>query len=393
MPQLSKNTVGSANVQGTRFANISNPYAEMPRQRTAWDKLLNWFGFRSGYDKAQEQYNLAGAEYNAQLEQLASEEAYNSPMQQAQRMRQAGLNPDLTGVSGEPASEFDNQQNPPDISAGDEDAWNVISGIGKGIIGALTGGVSFLGDLASLKQIQIANDKGDLELGKGLVEFLKTTEPFNHSSEDNMVPVVNDAGFARRFFGSERNVRRFANLRKNASDTLLGLTNQYASFNDFADQQEKFARNASQPYYGGFSREGTFAMIDVLRPLQKAMFDEMQGQVKALISQHYKDYHKSAYEGDAYATLSGDKSASASLAESIKTGTEADTAENQARRSIAPLKIDQARIYKRMLDAIQQIPDKGIGTTVMKFLLTNQIFQSSAGLNIGSVAKVASKLL
>lgn len=395
MPQLSENFVTSPTNVG-KYQGVSNPYAQLPRKRTNWDKLLNWFGFRSGYDKAQEQYNLAGAEYNAQLQQLAAEDAYNSPVQQAMRERAAGLNPDLLGVSGEPGASFDNQQTPPDINAGDEDAWNVISGIGKTVIGALTGGVSFLGDLASLKQLQIANDKNDLELGKGLVEFLKVTEPFNHSSKDSTVPVISDKGFARRFFGSERNVRRFAQLRKNASDTLLGLTNEYETFNAFADSQEKFARNVSQPYYGGFSREGTLAMIDVLRPLQKAMFDEMQSQVKALIAQNYKNYHQQSFEGDAYAKLNNPNSkvsfAAGNLAGAIDSGNQADIAENNARQAIAPLRIDQARIYKKMLDAVNKIPDKGIGTTVMKFILTNQLF-SNGGSALGDVAKVAKNLL
>lgn len=395
MAQLSTNTVTSPTNVG-KYQGVSNPYAELPRQRTNWDKLLNWFGFRSGYDKAQEQYNMAGAEYNAQLEQLAAEDRYNSPAEQAMRERAAGLNPDLVGVSGEPGASFDNQQTPPDINAGDDDAWNVISGIGKGIIGALTGGISFLGDLASLKQIQIANDKNDLELGKGLISFLKDTEPFNYSAKDGTVLSINDKGFARRFFGSDRNVKRFARLRKEASDTLIGLTTEYDTFNDFADKQDKFARNVAQPYYGGFSRQGTFAMIDVLRPLQKAMFDEMQGQVKALISQHYKDYHKQSFEGDAYAKLnepnSKVSSAAANMAGAIDSGNQAAMAENNARKEIAPIKIDKARIYKHMLDAVNKIPDKNIGTTVFKFLLTNQLFNDS-GLGLGDIAGVATKLL
>lgn len=395
MPQLSENTVTSPTNVG-KYQGVSNPYAEMPRKRTNWDKLLNWFGFRSGYDKAQEQYNLAGAEYNAQLQQIAAEDAYNSAAAVASRERGAGINPDLVGLQGEAGASFDNQQTPPDINAGDEDAWNVISGIGKTVIGALTGGISLLGDLESLKQVQIANDKGDVELGEHLVNFLKVTEPFNYSSKEGVIPVISDSGFARRFFRSERNIRRFAQLRKNASDTLLGLTNEYNTFNDFADSQEKYARNVSQPYYGGFSREGTLAMIDVLRPLQSAMFDEMNAQVKALISQHYKDYHKQSFEGDAYAKLNNSNSdvsdAASHLASAIDTGNVADIEENKARVPLAGLRLDQASIYKRMLDAVNKIPDKGIGTTVMKFLLTTQLF-NSGGNALGAAAKVAKSLL
>ena len=193
----SKNTVGTANVAGSRFQDISNPYSELPRERTYWDKLLNFLGFRSGYDKAQEQYNLAGAEYNAQLEQLASEEAYNSPSAQAARMRAAGLNPDLLGVSGEPASEFDNQQQSPDISAStDINPLDVIGDIGSGVLSAISGTVGIMSDFNMLKRARIAVDSDDLDFADRMLDFMKKSSSFMTDSSDDsfsgMVSAMNE---------------------------------------------------------------------------------------------------------------------------------------------------------------------------------------------------------
>ena len=396
MPSLSSNTVGSANVAGTRFANISNPYSSLPRQKTNWDKFLNWLGFRSGYDKAQEQYNLAGAEYNAQLEQLASEEAYNSPLQQAQRMREAGLNPDLTGVSGEPASEFDNQQQSPDVSVGtDVNPLDVVKSIGTGFMSTLSGTIALLNDVNLLKQAKIATDEKDLDFGRKLIEFYKESDPYFQDpaelfDDGSLNPRLRVQNIGLTLFHSGRNRKRFADFRNKVSDSLMGLTQTNKSYDEFAKSAESLGSSMSQPWFSGFGLTAK-DVADFLRPLSRAQMDLMFAQAKAENSKAYKEYHENAYQGDVYAKLSNDPEASASMAESIKSGNVADIAENQSRLSNAPLVVDKNKIIGRMIKSIERIPDKNVGTSILKFMLISQL---SSGINpIGAVSKVATSLL
>lgn len=390
---VSSNAVGSANVAGTRFQNISNPYANLPRTQTPWDRLVNWFGFRSGYDKAQEQYNLAGAEYNAQLEQLASEEAYNSPSQQAARMRQAGLNPDLTGVSGEPASEFDNQQQSPDINAGiDLNPLDLIKTIGSGFMNTFTGVIGLLQDINLLHQSKIATDEKDLDYLDKMIKVFQTSNPlFEVPSSDGSVTSVNLKEKNPTIFHSSGMTKRFNKFRQSAFDSLLGLTSHYNSYDDFAKSAQSLGTSMSMPWFNGFAGLSAKDVADFLKPLSRAQLDLMFAQTKAENSKAYKEFNQNAYEGDAYAKLQADPAASSALAGSIKSGNEADIAENAARSSIAPLTVTKNKIIGRMISSIDRIPDRNLGTTILKFFLINQL---SSGMNpLGTVSKVATSLL
>lgn len=121
--------------QGTRYYDLweSNPYRTASSKRTFWDDVANAFGFRSSWDIADEQRIQAGKEYDAQIAQLKTEDEYNSPEQQAERMRAAGMNPDLLGTEGvSQAGEFAQEQTSPDYSGKEQ--------VGKAVqfVGALT---------------------------------------------------------------------------------------------------------------------------------------------------------------------------------------------------------------------------------------------------------------
>lgn len=383
-------------VKGTRFEDVlnANPYQDLPRQQTGWDRFVNWLGFRSGYDKAQEQYNLASSEYQAQVAQLASEEQYNSPSAQAMRMRQAGLNPDLTGLSVEPASEFDNQQESPDVSGINElNPLDIISTIGRGFVSTITGTVGLLNDLNLLNQSRIATDQKDLEFGKQMIDFFEHSNSFMTGLSGNPFNVIvsNLNEHNPSIFHSSRMAKRFNKFRQSASDSLLGLTTQYKTYDDFLKHAESFGKSMSQPFFSGFGSLSAYDVAQFLKPLSKAQFDLNMAQIKADNAKAYKDYHQNAVTGDAYAKLDDPNSGFASsLAESIQSGVSAETAENRARSSIAPLEVTKNKIIGRMLNQIESIPDKNIGTTILKFFLVNQLSSGIHPLdNASSLAGIA----
>lgn len=382
-----------SNIEGTRFENIQNPYTNLPRQQTFWDRFANWFGFRSGYDKATEQYQMASDEYNAQLSQLASEEKYNSPIEQAARMRQAGLNPDLTGVSGEPASEFDNQQESPDVSTGmDFNPLDLISTIGNSFLSTISGTMSLLMDINSYRQARIATDEKDLDFASKLIDTFQKSDSFMRGQFDSDYPVTSLLSNDSPLFHSKQNIQRFNRFRNRAENSLLGLTTRFKSYEDFAKQSESLGQTFSQPWMNNLGGITPSDIADFLRPLSRAQFDLIRAQVKAESAKAYKDFNKDAFEGDAYGNLNSDPNNAQALSQSIKTGISADTAENISRQAIAPLKTTQARIYGKMINAIDGIPDKNIGTTILKFFLVNQL-SSGLGSGLGTAVKAVGKLL
>lgn len=91
------------------------------------------------------QEDLAKLLYMAQINQEERMNEYNSPEQQAKRMREAGLNPDLLGVSGEPAANVagyngnpmdgtqSSLQNVSDIFGIVSSTINIVSSIASGV--------------------------------------------------------------------------------------------------------------------------------------------------------------------------------------------------------------------------------------------------------------------
>lgn len=77
----------------------ANPYRNAEYTVSPWNQFLNWLGFRTSADAWKENMSVQASEYDAQILQKQYDEDYNSPSSQVDRMRQAGLNPDLDGGS------------------------------------------------------------------------------------------------------------------------------------------------------------------------------------------------------------------------------------------------------------------------------------------------------
>lgn len=160
-------------MKGSRFEQMLelNPYNNSPRKQSFWEKVLSGLGFRTNYDKDMEQLSQASAEYQAQIAQLASEDKYNSPLEQANRMRQAGLNPDLTGVTGEPASEFDNQQNSPEMSGSDqEQIMSAFQNFSSLILGTFGTAESIMQSVGTMSQLVQNIRSGSLDQAQKVVD-------------------------------------------------------------------------------------------------------------------------------------------------------------------------------------------------------------------------------
>ena len=168
-----------------------NPYSQENRAQYnmgAIETLMHdWLGFRTGIDKYNEEMDNRSKEYLAQLATVQREEQYNSPEEQAARMRAAGLNPDIsTQMNPGQASEFTEQETAPESPLGEDmKTVDIISKLGFQMLDTLIGGFSLKN---AFKQTGIANEimqsNRDLQEDEGLMESVyKAIEDFGSDEE------------------------------------------------------------------------------------------------------------------------------------------------------------------------------------------------------------------
>lgn len=147
---------------GTDYGALyqNNPYRNYQYTPSFWDRIGSAINSRVGFNMiktnqmkvADEMANNA-AVTDAQIAEIQREEMYNSAGENAQRMREAGINPDLqmSGVTGGEASPFDNQATSamPDFSGPDSgDMPNFVRGL-VGLIPSVTGMLTAFPELAT----------------------------------------------------------------------------------------------------------------------------------------------------------------------------------------------------------------------------------------------------
>lgn len=138
----------------------ANPWKELDYKQSGWQKFLGALGFRTGYDVAKENQQFQYNEYLSNIQSMAFQNQYDTPEAQAERMRQAGMNPDLQGTgdvagsAGLPEDTNNTLPNNTDMETLQQGANFIMSGLSMAI--------GFGKDIGALKQISIANEAGQL---------------------------------------------------------------------------------------------------------------------------------------------------------------------------------------------------------------------------------------
>lgn len=171
---------------GTMYSDLweNNPYADMYYKPTFWD----YIGLSNKAKDANSEYERLYNEYIAGIYQLQEQDKYNSPANQAKLERQAGLNPNVTGISG--AGESSGLVPP---NAGMNPALNGQSpaqsafGVITQVLGFAT---STLQSIMSIKSLSAGITGQNLSNFSDFIEFARPQ-------------IVNE--YARRFSGSDGN--------------------------------------------------------------------------------------------------------------------------------------------------------------------------------------------
>lgn len=175
----------------------TNPYSQSLRKKTWLDGLVSSLGLQSGYDKYELERKQNALNYEASLNQLIQQNAYNSPTEQAQRMRDAGMNPDLVdGVSDNTQS---SEAAPPlamsDMSDVISKANEPVQKLGQNLIQAVQFAFGIAESINGIQGMKLSNDSKDisnlLSLFRGAGEMEdKFTQPLRLDENGNPIFAV-----------------------------------------------------------------------------------------------------------------------------------------------------------------------------------------------------------
>ncbi len=234
----------------------NNPYINYEYQQSAWDKIGNFFGFRTSEDRTREEYAQRSKEYIAQLQALAREEEYNSESAQSERQKEAGINPALNGVNPSQASEFnESPMTLPDLQRNNADDVNSFFSTFTGIVNTILGvGQGIL----SLNRNHLDNLQAKVDLnndifgfGKSLGIDLANTDDvrglFGDSTEGlNTTEVVTNK--LKRLGFSNKEAKKYAyafNQGYSYKDSVKGQKELVNDFNDLSNSTKRYVSNKS----------------------------------------------------------------------------------------------------------------------------------------------------
>ena len=124
---------------GSRYKAQLDPYLNYTYDAGLWDKVGNIFGFNTGEDRYKFELQDRARQALAGLKTDEFQNQYNSQSEQASRMRDAGLNPDLAGeATGDPASSLEQPLSPIDSSVFDTPE-KILSPLFSGFSAAFSG--------------------------------------------------------------------------------------------------------------------------------------------------------------------------------------------------------------------------------------------------------------
>lgn len=296
----------SLRLQGSDYENLfnSNPYLNFTREDGLWDKIGDFFGFRTAQDKTRDSQLNAAREYAGQVAQLQFENQYNSPQAMAERSRQAGLNPDLNGVGDvAPAGEFAQEQTSPEFSE-NEDVFNKAGNILTMLISASGSALGIASQFKELENMNLKNDAQEisnyLQLS-GLVpdyisQFISPDNPHGilFDSEDGSFQGYLDAktvlDFATRPefspFRSKRNRKAFGKSINLMFDKVKDYATRYKYQSEYLNNRKEYLSGRADSRYHAFGGDvlpdkADDNMISDFKPLIDFMITHQLDQLRA----------------------------------------------------------------------------------------------------------------
>lgn len=220
------------------------------------------------FQKRAYQHDLQEAQYAAELQLMMYQNEYNSAQSQAAREREAGINPDLAGVSGEAAAGMTGNANPANIDA--EHPTEKILGLVPTVMSVFNGLAS--GILGASHQIEDLRAKkiGNQQKVLGMVPAIGDTAmsiAHSNSWEGTQLDQIDalTKRFPRKYRGT---LREFASKYITTPDAYRS---SYESRTAHLKSKGEYAKTAVDPRTAEDSAD--YEIMEALRPLQEAEFE------------------------------------------------------------------------------------------------------------------------
>lgn len=326
----------------------NNPYANPVYKESGWQKFLSSLGFRTDKDRYLEGMSIQAQEYDNALLQKEYNEQFDSALSQAQREREAGLNPNLTGnVDAGSSSALAEDGNPPQPSESDlgqvsEFASNVLNAV-QMAYGLFSSGISVAGAMQDLKGKGIANRIASIEENNKLFDF----------AEDAVIRVLPSV----KDLEGEGEVSNYYNALKSAYGGQMSK-NQFKKFIHYAQQFQNNI-NVDDKYFEKLSKRatnrknyfGTVANTEAYSEVDTVMY-AISEELSNLATRVFKaeSTNKAEYaEGLDARAIANAESANAGL----------DTALKSNEKLMSDFKVQLRSSFKNIMDKLDSLSAEG----------------------------------
>lgn len=262
----------------------SNPYRGLEYKKSPWQNFMSFLGFRTQADAWQENMALNAAEYDAAIMQKKYDEQYNDPQSQLERMRAAGLNPDIDGgssISSGQAVGLPEDPSTPMQTTGDEPQ---VMSVVNNVLGAFS---TALGMVSSIQGVQgnhlrnvlssITNEQQFADYAKGISGSLLPPSPSPDGvlNFDWQSAALNNAEkFANAHLPKSMR-KKFIDFQEQYWNSAIGQGESYEDFRKRISARKGYAMDQSIYY----TELGDQVLIEICEPLAKMaekIFDQSQ---------------------------------------------------------------------------------------------------------------------
>lgn len=261
----------------------ANPFVNQVYHKTWIDNVFGGV-FRTGYDKWLNEMQLGYDQYNMGVVDLEQQNIYNSEVAKAQRMRDAGENPDLLGTgdvsdSARPMEDVQDAQIPD--SEGSQ-VLNVVSQVGMTLVDLIPKTLSFMSSLSQLKGIRMDNDLKELQFGNNAVDMATKfftegitkqdyEDAFTSGNFENLLSASErDSDYLTNTFLSSKKARKaFKFAYSQHARSLIAEMSKYKTFAEYEDARKKNLTQRSSQFFSDDDDTMQDLIRGVLGPYEK----------------------------------------------------------------------------------------------------------------------------
>lgn len=311
-------SINTMNLNGDKYDDLikANPYRNIEYTKTPWQNFLTSLGIRTQADAWKENMQVQANEYDAGIAQMKFQNEYNSPLQEASRLRESGLNPDLQGIGdvAESVGMGEDPSTPMQTTA--DDPISFISSAANMIMGCVTSGVSLAKNFGELRSLRIANEAGEVgnvERATGLGKWI--AETFNYNPYNDVNPVGNPRDqFVEHVVGLDKSYSKYIPKRlrnsfrqslRDFSESLNAQADVWNKSKEINDSKLVVARQLDSKFFG----DGTLPSMRIVNKELVSLSDAMAEYV--LKAQN----GELSYKSDYWSNRSGEEAAAADNAQ------------------------------------------------------------------------------